>query len=117
MNQRSRWVLGFIVGLLAFGLALGSALAQKKPKMPADFAFPQGKGSLGKVVFSHEKHFAKDLKCTACHVRVFKMKKGKSGTLTMAAMSEGKFCGACHNGNKAFSTKDAATCSKCHLKR
>lgn len=113
---KERGVVVFFVVFLAFGLGLGSALAQK-PKMPADFSFNQGKGSPGKVTFSHETHFDKNLKCTDCHVKVFKMKRGISGTPTMAAMNEGKFCGACHNGGKAFTTKDAANCSKCHVKR
>ena len=36
--------------------------------------------------------------------------------MTMAAMSEGKFCGTCHDGNKAFSVKTPADCVKCHKK-
>lgn len=87
-------------------------------KVPADFAFEQGKGSPGPVTFSHTFHVeGKGLKCNACHTKVFKMKKGKSGDLTMAAMEEGKFCGACHDGKQAFSVKDKATCEKCHAKK
>jgi c(7)-type cytochrome triheme protein len=86
-------------------------------KVPADFAFEQGKGSPGAVTFSHAKHKEKLPKCTACHTKVFKMKKGKSGTLTMAAMNDGKFCGACHTGEQAFSVKKPANCSKCHVKK
>jgi len=43
------------------------------------------------------------------------MKKG-TDKLTMAAMNEGKFCGACHDGKKAFSVKAPADCVKCHKK-
>jgi c(7)-type cytochrome triheme protein len=87
-------------------------------KVPADFAFEQGKGSPGPVTFSHTFHVeGKGLKCNACHTKVFKMKKGQSGTLTMAAMEEGKFCGACHDGKQAFSVKDKASCEKCHAKK
>lgn len=115
-DQRRSLVVVFVVVFLAFGLALGSALAQQKPKMPADFSFEMGKGSPGTVTFSHERHFDKNPKCTECHPKVFKMKKGTSGKLTMVAMNEGKFCGACHNGSKAFSTKDTAGCTRCHGK-
>ena len=39
----------------------------------------------------------------------------KSGAkMPMAAMNEGKFCGACHDGKKAFSVKAPADCVKCH---
>ena len=41
------------------------------------------------------------------------MKKG-AAKMTMAAMNEGKFCGTCHNGKKAFSVKAPADCVKCH---
>jgi c(7)-type cytochrome triheme protein len=112
--------LGMVFSLalccMMIGLAWKGALAQQQPKLPADLAFPLEKGSPGKVTFSHEKHAEKNPKCTDCHTKIFKMKQGTSGTPTMAAMNEGKFCGACHDGQKAFSTKAEATCSKCHGK-
>jgi c(7)-type cytochrome triheme protein len=40
----------------------------------------------------------------------------KAAKITMADMNAGKFCGECHNGTKAFASKDAATCGKCHKK-
>jgi c(7)-type cytochrome triheme protein len=43
------------------------------------------------------------------------MKKGDS-KMTQAAFGEGKYCGTCHNGKKAFSASDKASCSKCHKK-
>jgi c(7)-type cytochrome triheme protein len=43
------------------------------------------------------------------------MKKG-ADVMTMKDMEAGKGCGACHNGTKAFSVKDAASCAKCHKK-
>jgi c(7)-type cytochrome triheme protein len=87
-------------------------------KVPADFTFEQHQGSPGVVTFSHAIHVeGKGLKCNACHTKVFKMKKGKSGDFTMAAMNEGKFCGACHDGKTAYSVKDKANCEKCHAKK
>jgi len=86
------------------------------------FAVPAGKtvdfagGSAGKVVFDGKIHADKGNKCADCHQSgLFKMKKG-SDKLTMKDMEAGKFCGACHNGTKAFGVKDAATCAKCHKK-
>ena len=73
-----------------------------------------GKGA-GKVVFDGKLHADKGAKCNACHPAVFKMKKG-ADVMTMKAMDEGKFCGVCHNGTKAFSSKDPASCAKCHKK-
>ncbi len=69
----------------------------------------------GKVTFSGKVHADKGLKCADCHPAVFKMKKG-ADAMTMKDMEEGKFCGHCHNGTKAFSVKEAANCAKCHKK-
>lgn len=83
------------------------------------FAVPPGKnveyagGGAGKVIFSGDVH--KVNKCNECHTAVFKMKKG-SVKMTMEEMNQGKYCGHCHNGTKAFSTKDEANCGKCHKK-
>ena len=86
------------------------------------FAVPSGKTvefdakGAGKVVFSGKIHADKGLKCADCHQSgLFKMKKG-ADALSMKEMEAGKFCGACHNGTKAFSAKEAANCDKCHKK-
>ena len=42
------------------------------------------------------------------------MKGGTSEKITMAALKEGKFCGTCHNGKRAFSVTDAKRCDTCH---
>ena len=117
------------LGIFAFVLAgaLGivvvpSGLATAQVKPPADFKFEAGKDSPGSVTFSHEQHKAKVEKCTACHVKVFKMKKGQTGPLTMAKMKAGEQCGACHNGKTevagkmVFTTDDKANCETCHKK-
>ena len=75
----------------------------------------EGKGA-GKVVFDGKNHADKGAKCADCHQSgLFKMKKG-ADTMTMKDMEGGKFCGACHNGTKAFDVKDKAACGKCHKK-
>ncbi len=113
------------LGSLALGLAIGLLLAASgaaQVKIPPDFAFEKGKESPGPVTFSHEKHKEKAEKCTVCHVKVFKMKKGTTGALTMAAMKEGQLCGTCHNGKTemggkvVFATEDKAKCETCHKK-
>ncbi len=68
------------------------------------------------VVFGHSMH-ADDLglECTECHDALFTMKSGAatdSGTFTMAAFAEGKYCGACHDGDNAFASD--SDCSTCH---
>ena len=112
-----------VAGVLGFAgslFLLSPGVAQVKP--PADFTFTQGKDSPGGVTFSHEKHIAAGNKCTSCHVKVFKMKKGTSGEISMAKMKDGQLCGACHNGKTyvggkiPFTTDDKANCERCHKK-
>lgn len=84
-------------------------------------AVPPGKtvefagGDAGKVVFDGKTHADKGNKCADCHPKLFQMKKG-TAKLIMAEMNEGKNCGECHNGTKAFKTSDPANCAKCHKK-
>jgi c(7)-type cytochrome triheme protein len=100
-------VIGFVGGILA-----QQVWAQAKG--PADFEFAGG--SEGKVTYSHEKHLAKNLKCTECHTKIFKMTKGQRSAPKMADMENGQACGTCHNGQVAFSVKEKADCAKCHKK-
>ena len=112
---------------LAIAIGVGIGLLTGVPgdaqvKLPPDFGFEKGKDSPGPVTFSHEKHKEKAEKCTVCHTKVFKMKKGTSGTQTMAAMKEGKFCGNCHDGKTelggkvVFAVEAKDNCEKCHKK-
>ncbi len=114
-QTRTSWFL-CAAALVSVGLLLGvlaeQALAQVKG--PADFEF-DGKGA-GKVAFSHEKHLAKNPKCTDCHTKIFKMTKGQRTAFKMADMQNGQACGTCHNGQKAFGVKEQADCAKCHQK-
>lgn len=108
--------IAFALGLLA----TSPGLAQVKP--PADMSFAKGKDSPGTVTFSHEKHGAAGTKCASCHVKVFKMKKGGTGPLTMEKMKAGEQCGACHTGKTVvegktpFALAETANCEKCHKK-
>src|SRR5437763_120349 len=101
-------------------LLVGPGTAQVK--VPPDFTFEQGKGSPGKVTFSHSLHKEKFDKCTACHTKVFKMKRGADAPLTMERMKAGELCGTCHNGKTevasrvVFTVDDKANCEKCHKK-
>jgi c(7)-type cytochrome triheme protein len=97
------FVVVLSVTLVANALAVG-------PGKTVEFA--GGKG--GKVVFDGKVHADKGAKCTECHTKLWPMKKG--GEFKMADMNAGKSCGACHNGQKAFSTSKQEDCAKCHKK-
>lgn len=86
----------------------------------ASFAVPPGKSldwdnPAGKVTFDGKTHAEKGFKCNDCHTAIFKMKKG-AAEMKMADINAGKFCGACHDGSKAFKASDPASCAKCHKK-
>lgn len=66
----------------------------------------------GPVLFKHAVHLHKNSDCSACHNTLFKT--GPNPPVGMAAMENGKSCGACHNGKTAFAL---AECSKCHPTR
>jgi len=115
--EKTAFTLTLVAVLLGGGLAAAQGAPTAKPKMPAEFAFPKAEKSPGAVTFSHDKHFDKGVKCPDCHVKAgIKMKKGATPDVTMATMNQGKLCGTCHDGSKAFSTKADADCAKCHAK-
>ncbi len=96
-------------------IALGVAFAQQKKVGGGEIKY-QAKGSTGPVLYSHESHVNQHkAKCTDCHTKIFKMKKGES-KITQASFKEDKFCGACHNGKKAFCATAESDCNKCHKK-
>ena len=114
--------LVFCTLVLVVGL-LTPAVVPAQPKVPEPLAFAQGKDSPGPVTFNHAKHRDSGVdKCTACHTKVFKMKKGTTPDVTMAKMDAGESCGTCHNGKTqvgskvVFTTKEKANCEKCHKK-
>ncbi|MFQ6673057.1 MAG: cytochrome c3 family protein [Candidatus Tectimicrobiota bacterium] len=111
MKHSHRWLdLVVIVGLIAVAPFLTGVGKGKTTE------FTDTKG-LAPVPFSGTVHAEKGLKCTDCHTKVFKMKRGATPKedLSMKAMKEGKSCGSCHNGEKAFSV--AGDCAKCHVKK
>lgn len=68
----------------------------------------------GDVLFSHAPHVDKaGLGCKECHTRLYLDTK-KHRKVTMKEMAQGKSCGACHDGKRAFSVK--GDCGKCHKK-
>jgi c(7)-type cytochrome triheme protein len=64
------------------------------------------------AVFPHWIHRIR-YRCYACHERLFKMAKG-ANAVTMDAIGQGKFCGACHDGKTAWASS-FETCSRCHV--
>jgi c(7)-type cytochrome triheme protein len=115
--MRRLFLLGAIPGLALGVLLLGGAPSLGQVKVPPDFVMEKGEASPGPITFSHVKHKAKVAKCTTCHLKTFKMKRGQSGTITLAALQDGKFCATCHDGKKTIGgvvVFPIDECDKCH---
>jgi c(7)-type cytochrome triheme protein len=103
--------------LLAALAAPGSAPGGAEVKGPPDFQVPRSETSPGEVTFSHAAHRTKVDKCSTCHMRDLKMKRGGSGPITLAAKQEGRFCGACHDGKTTIGGTvvfPIDECDRCH---
>jgi c(7)-type cytochrome triheme protein len=64
----------------------------------------------GDVLFSHKFHMGM-YSCGECHPKLYIPGKGNQA-VPMTGMEEKKSCGACHDGNSAFTVKE--NCEKCH---
>lgn len=71
------------------------------------------KNGMRPVVFPHWFHRIR-FRCKVCHAELgFKMRAG-SNIITMADIIDGRFCGACHNNEIAWSPE---RCDLCHSGR
>lgn len=101
------------LGLLLVGLALvmgvGSQPAQAEYGDVVINNYADGAG-MRPVVFPHWFHRIR-FACKVCHADLgFTFKAGGNG-ITMAKIIDGQYCGACHNGDVAWSIEN---CNMCH---
>lgn len=106
---RHRWRL-----LLAL-LAAVAALAGLSPEARAEYGdvvinnYSDASG-MRPVVFPHWFHRIR-YRCKVCHADLgFKFKAG-GNEINMVKVIDGQFCGACHNGDVAWSIEN---CNMCH---
>ncbi len=114
--RKPGWLVSTIITVAAAALAT-TLVAQGLPRLPQDYALPQGDGSPGKVTFSHQTHVDQSRPdCTVCHPKLFRMlKKGTptdGGPIVHAKMEKGRQCGSCHNGKDAHGFDDCTTCHR-----
>lgn len=103
--------LHFLYSALAcvFIFALGTPAANSEY---ADIVLNQRSEQEGQrpVIFPHWFHRIR-FQCRVCHTELgFEMRAG-ANDVTMDEISKGKFCGACHNGDIAWSVDN---CGLCH---
>lgn len=110
----------YVILTLSFALAvvIGARAtgAQSMPKLPAALALARSADSPGQVTFNHDTHVdATRPDCTSCHPKEFSILGAKARAktpLTHQQFEQGRQCGRCHNGEKAFALED--DCTFCH---
>lgn len=69
------------------------------------------------VIFTHKLHTMEmGLECDSCHDEIFEMAAGtaeENDDFTMESLYNGKYCGACHDGDTAFASN--TRCTTCHI--
>ncbi len=65
----------------------------------------------GDALFRHAIH-TDSYSCSDCHPGLFIPETGRNAKISMERMTGGESCGACHDGNTAFSSQE--NCESCH---
>jgi c(7)-type cytochrome triheme protein len=104
-SVRSRRI-GAILALLFSSAAIAASFpaALRIPRRNPDATYPP------RALFMHRSH--ESFGCYACHPSIFPQETLVS--FTHQEMSEGKFCGRCHDGRVAFGIPGTA-CARCHV--
>jgi thiosulfate reductase cytochrome b subunit len=107
-------IIALMVAILTAVAFIGGNVMATPPGKNVEYAG----GALGKVIFDGKKHADAGLKCAACHVGLFQMRR--EAKITMADHKTDKYCFACHSdGKKTFNGKVAfasTNCAGCHKK-
>lgn len=105
-----RWLGAFAV--LAVMVAGLTALAPEGNAEYADVVINNysDKAGMRPVVFPHWFHRVR-FRCKVCHADLGFQFKAGGNDINMVKIIEGQFCGACHNGEIAWSVEN---CNLCH---
>jgi len=102
---RMSLVVGLLIGLWIWA-APQTSRAEYADVVINNYADAAG---MRPVVFPHWFHRIR-FRCKVCHADLgFKFKAG-GNQINMAKIIDGKFCGACHNGQIAWSVENCAMC-------
>jgi c(7)-type cytochrome triheme protein len=98
--------------ILGFLISLGLWIAPQESKAEyADVVINNYADAAGMrpAVFPHWFHRIR-FRCKVCHADLGFQFKAGGNQITMAKIIEGQFCGACHNGEIAWSVENCAMC-------
>lgn len=115
-DMRQRCKCGISVraalGAVALALLIGAGSIGEARAEFGDVVMNQYSDAAGMrpVVFPHWFHRVR-YSCKACHGDLGIKLKAGANAITMVKIIDGQYCGACHNGNVAWS---AEQCDLCH---
>ena len=123
LNKTFVSTIGFVVGAGLLYSVVGFAFSARADEAYDEDAYGPEKlivwnRPVPRVTFSHKVHtMDAGLECDSCHDDLFEMEAGtveETDDFTMRSFSDGNYCGACHDGDTAFSTNSYEKCSACH---
>lgn len=82
--------------------------------VPPDMILEFGNSPMGKVIFDGAIHQQAGFACQDCHNDwLFPQMKQGTVKMTMDDIRAGRWCGACHDGIRAFAPE--GNCKRCHI--
>ena len=97
-------------GALLFGLLLLATLAVRAEYGDVVLNNRAEAAGMRPVIFPHWFHRIR-FRCKVCHHELGFIMRAGANDVTMNEISDGKFCGMCHNGEIAWSVEN---CDLCH---
>ncbi len=111
ISSRKRCCAGVIPGLAVMLVILllgtGPALAEYGDVVINNYS---DKAGMRPAIFPHWFHRIR-FRCKVCHADLGFQFKAGGNDITMLKIIDGEFCGACHNGDVAWSVEN---CNLCH---
>ncbi|MBK8161769.1 MAG: hypothetical protein IPK65_01035 [Gammaproteobacteria bacterium] len=104
-HTRNALILGFLISL-GLWIAPQESKAEYADVVINNYADAAG---MRPAVFPHWFHRIR-FRCKVCHADLGFQFKAGGNQITMAKIIEGQFCGACHNGEIAWSVENCAMC-------
>jgi c(7)-type cytochrome triheme protein len=93
--------------IVVIALSLTSAWGEYGDMLINNYAEKNG---MRPVVFPHWFHRIR-FRCSVCHDELGFIMKREANKIDMGKIADGKFCGACHNGEVAWAP---IYCNRCH---
>ena len=107
--QRAGLALGMALAVISLALLLGSSTVRAEYGDVVINNYSDAAG-MRPVVFPHWFHRVR-FRCKVCHADLGFQFKAGGNKINMLKIIDGEFCGACHNGEIAWSPEN---CNLCH---